>query len=360
MRARTKISCIQNPTFYFSDRSGYYKIMRPLLTLLAIADLLYGMCITSQVIIHYQTLHNFRESRSDEIVEFSDFLLGPDNHLKFYTNVLGCVRQSAVKANVTLVFCITTVRMCLTCFPLQSVRQFCKYTTKHNIALTLTVIAISVMLNKNMYKITRISKCYGMLMCEALDSFSCSKRSVITACISIILCILILTMIIKTWVLAVRKNKEAEKLRILSRHRNSMNFKAVKVSLGISLIFLVSNSGPSLNNAVKLVCGITPYFGSSLDQVYHVGDILEQWLLPLMTVFNCIVYTATNKSVRKFSMLYYKLTLLRSCYQEPPEVEVVNYSVKVDMVELKRTSVRVTAMTNWKDELRRGFANMSN
>ena len=380
--------------------------MRPLLCFLANTDLLYGVCIVTQVILydesknayyaHFQGPYQSKNTTGSDMKTtgsyknttgsymkttgsymkttgsyetLEDFLLGPDNHLRWYSNVVGIIRQSTVKANVTLVLLITLVRMFLTLFPLQSMRQVCKLTTmKTYLFLTVTVFSFSILLNKNVYTISGVSRCYGLLVCETSRPVSCSTSSVLRATFSLITCTLILAMIMVTWKLALQKMREADAMLQLSNKRDSKNFKSVKVSLGISLVFLVSNSGPIVNNAVKLVCGMSRGHSSlvtSLQTAYQVGDVAEQWLIPLMTVLNCVVYAAANKAVRKFSIHYYKLSfqpVWEGCQygDQKPELCSVSYTTVQEDVKIRRTRRHPGyAKTNWKDVLRREFANTS-
>ena len=55
-----------------------------------------------------------------------------------------------------------------------------------------------------------------------------------------------------------------------------------------------------------------------LSSAYFIADTLEQWLLPVMTVANCIVYTVTNKKIRLFSRWYFRKAFYAVCTRTDP------------------------------------------
>ncbi|KAL5252615.1 hypothetical protein ACHWQZ_G015408 [Mnemiopsis leidyi] len=296
--------------FPLKDNSGYYMITRRLLKYLATADFLYGLCIMVQITVLLPAEQSYRTSHNctDSLLDF----LETDSSVWFQTNfskACGVTRQGVVRAIIIFTLLITIIRFLFTVYPLRSIRLVVRlYSSWRCHALFLSVAAFAVLV-KLRFNLNSVSACTGLLICENFTSFACGEitpKSTITSFMSFLVCSLILTLVGIIWTVANKKDKMMKSLLKIQPCYQSKNFKAVKTSLTISSVFLLCNSGPMVNQIVKIACGVGTPDPIPMQKAYKIADIVEQWFLPIMTVANCIIYTATNKKIKKFAVWYYR------------------------------------------------------
>ena len=214
-------------------------------------------------------------------------------------------RECLVRGIITTTLLITVVRFIFTVYPLQSIMVVCRIRSRHFHAIFICTILFVMLIKIN----KKVSPCMGLLICEKITTFNCSDISplqTVTSVISVMVCATILALIGAIWTIASKQDKIMKSLLKVEACHQTKNYKAVKTSLLISTIFLVSNSGPIVNNVVKIACGAASPDPCAMRLIYNLADVFEQWLLPIMTVANCIIYTATNKKIRKFAVWYYE------------------------------------------------------
>ena len=294
----------------FSDSSGYYIITRRLLKYLATADLLYGLCILVQIMVLLPAEQSYQSSNncSYNLLEF----LQTDSSVKFRTDfskACGNARQGVVRMIIIFTLLITIVRFLFTVYPLRSIRLVVKLYSSWRCHVFFFSIAAFAFLIKLNFSLSSVSACTGLLICENFTSFICkevSPKTTLTSIMSLLVCSIILTLVGVIWTVANKKDKIMKSLLKIQPCYQSKNFKAVKTSLAISSVFLLCNSGPMINQIVKIACGIGTPNPTSMQKTYNIADIVEQWFLPVMTVANCIIYSATNKKIKQFAVWYYR------------------------------------------------------
>jgi hypothetical protein len=233
---------------------------------------------------------------------------------------------------------ISTVRLGFTVFPLKSMIVVCNFTTKRvNIFLFCCSILIILTKMPSLLKL-KISECSGLLKCEIPDTDSLKNMSSaqIAICVgSLLICFSILTEILVIWLIASAQVNQTEHGCQVTVNA-SQNYKAVQTCLAMASVFLLCNSGAMVNNILKLLA-VPLQEGPLLEQLsgaYFIADTLEQWLLPIMTVANCIVYTATSKKIQHFCAWYcrnmFKLEGSGSRYRyQTPRVLVIGSRERV-------------------------------
>ena len=284
---------------------------RRLLKYLASLDLLYGVCILLQILvlsISEQSYHP--SSRNNDSENLADFLSN-NRSVELQANFsksFGQLRAGLIRALIFFTLLITIVRFIFTVFPLQSMRLTCSISSCcfHTVSIFIVIFAI---LSRFKYNSKTLSACMGLLICENYTSFTCANvpsRSVVQSVISLFVCSVILVLIGIIWTIANKKDRLMKNFLKIEACYQSKNFKAVKTSLAISTVFLICNSGPMANNVVKIFCGTSTPDPCTMQLAYNIADVCEQWLLPIMTVSNCVIYTATNRKIKKFVVWYYR------------------------------------------------------
>jgi len=236
----------------------------------------------------------------------------PDNKLKLESEILGLFRQVSVRGFTVIVLMICSLRLMFTLFPYRAMRILAYWGRTRNITIVLVFVTGAVFLTLaqkiDLKDGLRMSSCMGLLMCEVsreIDHPGAAKLAVVV--VSLAVSLSILTAIIVTWAIANKSNKKAKNILILRGNKCSKNFKAVKTSLSMCGIFLICNAGPITNNILILVLAAGSTAGPAITKLYFIADVLEQWVLPIITVANSVLYTATNKKLKNFSVRYYKM-----------------------------------------------------
>ena len=232
-----------------------------------------------QVILHYKAVDSFVYD-SNNSTALQQFLVSDGNLYKTSNQLFGLLRLTSVRLNVTFVLLITVMRFVFTYRPLKSLVWACSITIrKLHMVLVALFIFIALLKTARFLKST-ISNCSGLLVCEDRLTFHCDEMTLLrgfSPLVSLTACGVILALVITTWSIA--RRAEIATTRALKTPPNfqSSNYKAVKTSIAISVVFLFSNIGPIVNNLLKVAC-VLGFQGEDHDKVrifdgvYYLAD----------------------------------------------------------------------------------------